>query len=318
VIRPFRHNYTDEEQMWIKAGKITHRAVSHGRPMAQRYGFGAVFSTKLNIDALLRNTTAPSALRTWTEEIIEQHYVVGPPYLATGRDFYNIVQQWAEFVVPVYFQTGKGFLSEMFAYSIAAAHLGLPHQIVPNFMVSNVDSGAAQEGWSAVDDFLSEENVCSKLTGTLRATLPPVLHYCQSYFLGGCKFVWARSMLMVLCSHLLQLEYPHTNKMLAGPYFFSKYSVPEQFMSCEHPLFAIPNSTAFYLYNSSTAYDNKRNLQVFSLDNPRTRKRHAFMVCQMLRLLNEVATHFKSQLCVLENRAVNLNEFFMWKTEDKF
>ena len=75
--------------------------------------------------------------------------------MATGKDMLKIVSKWAEFVRPTY-QQRPGLLAEMYAWCIAAAHVGLENFVLDQFMVSNVNAGG--EGWRDVDDY--EGSVC--------------------------------------------------------------------------------------------------------------------------------------------------------------
>jgi hypothetical protein len=61
----------------------------------------------------------------------------------------------------------------MFAYSTAAAHLNLPHQISKSFMISDAGAGRL-EPWKWIDNKESSE-VCA-LDFEL---LPNVFHFCQ-------------------------------------------------------------------------------------------------------------------------------------------
>jgi hypothetical protein len=65
------------------------------------------------------------------------YYPAGPPYLATGKDMYAIAKHWVQFLPRVH-DIFTGFMAEMHAYSTAAAHLGLPHQLTSGFMASDV------------------------------------------------------------------------------------------------------------------------------------------------------------------------------------
>ena len=65
-------------------------------------------------------------------------------------------------------------LSEMFAYSAAAAHLKLPHQVARSFMVSNADVWEG-EGWNLIEG-KSNEDVCSNVPVE---DMPHIIHYCK-------------------------------------------------------------------------------------------------------------------------------------------
>lgn len=146
-------------------------------------------------------------------------------------------------------------MSEMFAYSIAAAHLKLPHQLAHTFMVSNTDVDLG-EGWSLIEE-KSDEDVC---TNVPVHDIPHVLHFCQHYGLGK--------------------------------YFFSKYKLPTDFISCRAPLLREPP------HNIAAKYDYilRPNGQRRGF-NTATRRRNAFALCHMIRMMNQAATYYKQHHC---------------------
>jgi len=78
-------------------------------------------------------------------------------------------------------------MSEMYAYSMAAAHERLPHFTMLNFMVSN--TGMNDEGWKWIDRIGSR--VCeSSIDGIYYPgrSMPSVLHYCQVFSAGDFNF----------------------------------------------------------------------------------------------------------------------------------
>jgi hypothetical protein len=123
--------------------------VRRGHPVAQTYGLGAPWTNdnhqKFNRGKIC-GEGSPCLLPNM--QFGEQHYSVGPPYVAVTADLRQLAKTWTLFVPRVY----EGYpylLAEMYAYSMAAAHDNLPHLQVENYMVSNVDSGG--EGWPLVD-----------------------------------------------------------------------------------------------------------------------------------------------------------------------
>jgi hypothetical protein len=125
--RPFRNNdFSNTEWVDHKPGQKPRTAVEHGKPMAQRYAFGLEWKKKYNMDLLLHDK--PSPILNLTDAEALAGYVIGPPYIATASDMYKIVSQWCGFNVPVHDQDPDEFVSEMYAYILAVAHLGLPHQ----------------------------------------------------------------------------------------------------------------------------------------------------------------------------------------------
>merc|ERR1711862_916399 len=106
---------------------------------------------------------------------------------------------------------GPHLLAEMFAYIIASADLGLKHQNVNSFMISNAASH--EEGWSFLDD-ISLDQACTygyepnSLQDGKVKLVPNVLHFCQKYGLG--EWLW------------------------------NKGRLPPNFFTCDFPLLADP------------------------------------------------------------------------------
>ena len=73
-----------------------------------------------------------------------QSYAVGPPYVIHARDAVPLAKAWLRAVPDVHSQYPY-LLAEMYAYSMAAANLSLPHAQVHHLMVSNAQAGG--EGW---------------------------------------------------------------------------------------------------------------------------------------------------------------------------
>lgn len=173
--------------------------VKHGSPFAATYGFGDGWRP-LDIGKIA-GEDSPAKKVSAAEA--RDHYAVGPPYVATARDMYNIAVKWAEFVPEVHKQYPK-LLAEMFAFCIAAAHLQLPHQLVDSLMVS--DAGIRVEGWKLIDEIPGDE-VCENAVFE-KYPSPFVIHFCQRY--------------------------------MAAEWFFGKRKLPKDFFTCEHPLLQIP------------------------------------------------------------------------------
>jgi peptidyl serine alpha-galactosyltransferase len=268
ILRPFQEDYTGDATMsWHGTYLGDEFRIQKGKPFAQLYSFGAHFVSKINmnVSAVVDAATytaqrGRSHLYDWTAREVERHYAAGPPYLAVASDMYDIVKTWAEIAVPVYELT-TGHLSEMYAYSTAAAHLNLPHQLVNSFMISDPDINKG-EGWTMIDA-ASPSQVC-EFDATWTATLPQVVHYCQRYFLG--------------------------------PYFFNKYKLPKQFLSCDQALIKDPILTEGTLIATrySTAVTPNGEMNIIS---PVHRKRHAFVLCQTISKVNAAVTYWKKQHC---------------------
>ena len=252
ILRPFVADYRSETELWsVHDEKIGGpRVIQKGNPMSQEYGIGTRFKRFINMTYIL-NSTEDSPARHWNDSIIRQYYMLGPPYMAVGADFWPLVNTWASFVRPLHTLSDKAHISEMYAYVTAAAHMNLPHTTGQSFMISNTGSGPG-EPWEWVDRM---EDAC-----VVTEPMPHTLHFCQRYFVG--------------------------------PWFFSKYQLPKNFLSCDHPLLAQPTMKAVDLYPSSTSLDGTVHDQP-----PKERKRNIFMLCHMIRHLNDAASHYKRNHC---------------------
>jgi len=308
LLRPLVANFTnDATVVWHKPDAETKQfVVKEGRPFSQFYGLGAswlpnarkgmpkIVQAAINAtfpqqSALDPNDPDSSHLYQWTDREIVKNYAAGPPYIAVASDMYKIVKTWAAVVVPV-LEFTHDHLSEMFAYSIGAAHVELPHQLAYSFMVSSttVDKN---EGWNPIDK-AAPEDVCRYVrsdaskdpeAAAWAASLPQVLHYCQRYFLG--------------------------------PYFFSKYKLPKDFLSCGKPLMKDPldhEGVKFStLYNSSVTPNGEFNQIPAHHIN-----RHAFMLCYIISIMNEAITYWKQQHCTAEDDP-NYSKVFVFPQDAK-
>ena len=268
IMRPFTDNHFDNDyEVWVKRTSHPIEAtVTHGKPMAQLYGFGNQWKTKTNITRYVPASELPSFVQTMSREEELENYSVGPPYMATAHDFYKIATKWKDFV-PLVHDDYPHLLAEMFAYCLAAAHLKLPHQVAKSFMVSDAGAGKSLEGWGLIDSY-SRRDMCTP--GAIpKERLPHVLHYCQRYILGK--------------------------------YVIGKHRVPHTFLSCEDPLFVEPPPDIGEKYNFAIEPDRKedvkKDLPVTTISN------HAFMLCHLLPILNEAAIYFKDHHC--EGKTVN-------------
>ena len=180
ILRPFKNDYTNENERW--GGPFQNkRIVEQGQPFAQEYAMGVEFlmQMKSHMKHIAPKNEQPSPLENLTREEAFA-YQFGPPYIMKGSDLWKIVNKWADFVPYVYDKI-PNHLSEMYAYSAAAAHLELPHQIVRSFMVSNADVWEG-EGWNLVEG-QSNDDVCSNIPVD---EMPHVIHYCKQIHLSPC------------------------------------------------------------------------------------------------------------------------------------
>jgi len=237
--------------------------VRHGHPLSQEYGFRDGWRKYAHVageDSPATRVTATEALRS---------YAVGPPYVATALDMYRIATLWCEFA-PLVHNEFPELMAEMYAFSIATAHLGLPHQLVSSMMVSDTSVSSRNdvgggEGWRMIDA-IPAADVCSFAMNSLDADvrpLPTLLHFCQRYGVGDHDF-------------------------------FAKKKLPTDFFTCESPLLEEPArgiGSGKYLYRRPPFLANKVKLSA------EEEKREAFMICAMIGVLNEYALYFKNRHC---------------------
>jgi hypothetical protein len=266
LLRPFSVDFSDNRETIFRVEReewVTR--VQHGKPFSANYGFGLEWM-ELNLTEIAGNTSP--ALQV-TKKDGENHYMVGPPYLATGRDMYAIAEKWVEFAPKVHKQYSR-LLAEMFAYCIAAAHLKLPHKLVKSLMISDYGCPPS-EGWSFIDR-LTSEKVCSVASNPNHENdpIPNVIHYCQTYTVGE----WS----------------------------FSKRSMKNDFFSCESPLLEDPpanlGEATFILSREGTKLEFEEKHS----------KREAFMICGIISLLNGAANFFKATSCSEDQTRTNYNK----------
>lgn len=195
----------------------------------------------------------PTPVSTMADkEAFDYYMAMGPPYVATAKDMYAIVSKWSEIVARVH-DSYPFLLAEMFGYNLAIAHLGLRHTIAFSFMVSDVFAG---EGWKLIDP-IPGEDICHNFP---KSEYPHVIHYCQRYVLGK--------------------------------WFFGKYRLRKDFISCEAPLLKVPPDDLALKYTTAMMPDG-----TFKQYNDKHSKEEAFMVCAMIDAMNDAAVYYKNNHC---------------------
>ena len=259
LLRPITGDFSNDRDVVIGKRHQQDRKmkVEHGSPFGQKYGFGTQWRT-FNLDDIA-GEDSPS--KKVSQPDGGRFYPAGPPYLGTVRDMHSIARKWSEFVPRVH-KEYSFLLAEMFAYCIAAAHLGLQHQIVDSLMVSN--TGAGGEGWPMVDA-LPRENHCNIARSHGHEhehdhPVPSVIHYCQRY---GIK-----------------------------EWFFGKRAMRKNFFTCDSPLMEEPPDDIVETSDYKLPLGGTRK----ELDE-RTVQREGFMVCGILAALNDAGRFYKEHHC---------------------
>lgn len=254
LLRPLTTDFSDHT-FWSPFHRPIERKkkVERGTPFGQTYGLShnwMKFSYLAGPDSLAQKVD---------EKTADLHYQVGAPYIADARDMQKIVWRWAD-LVPKVHKAKPQLMSEMYAYCLAAADTGLPHEVVNSMMISAVD--AYGEGWELIDELNNEEVCVSGITpNQSRHPLPTLLHYCQNYG--------------------------------AGDVLFTKYLIPDDIFTCQKPLLIEPSVDAM---SPDKAYKLKLGGQKEML-NPKLHKRHVFATCAMTSIVNEASLFFKLHHC---------------------
>lgn len=260
LTRPLTSDFSDERETIIaprRQGENTlATTVQRGIPFAQTYGLGVQWQ-RFDLD-IIAGPDSPSKLVR--REDGQLYYPVGPPYIATVHDMYQISLKWTEFVPKVHAQYPH-LLAEMYAFCIAAAHLKLRHQLIDSLMVSKPSTGG--EGWELVDEIPPGE-MCefAKKPDQTKYALPSVIHLCQRYAVGE-------------------------------DWFFGKRKIPHDIYACETPLFLEPPPDIALKYN----FKKPPNAKEITPLTPRIINQETFMVCFLTALLNEAAAFYKSHAC---------------------
>jgi len=243
--------------------------VSPGQPIAQDYSFGSQWLTSVKHN--LTYVVGPdSPVHQVTNEEAVNLYSAGPPYWFTARDGFLIAQHWAEFL-PRLFEVKPVFMAEMYGYCMAAAHLGLKHQLARGFMVSNVDMYDG-EGWPFLDN--ADGTTCD--VSQFQNDVPFVIHFCQRYSVGE--------------------------------FFINKYLFPHEVLTCDHPMLQLPPLDIVSYTNYS--YFGDGSLQVWEGRKSRHIYKHAFMICSLMPALNKAAEFYKDHHCPTgANRSKTYNHF---------
>jgi len=153
----------------------------------------------------------------------------------------------------------------MYAYAYAAAHNGVRHVVLENYMVSNVEG--LGEAWRWVDSLagMSCHDPEKALEGRKR---PGFVHAAGHY---------------KACTGGDFIEY-NTARCAPGSdlWNFHKGHVPSTILNCDEPLLTPPPDDFF---NVQAAAGNRRS------------KRTAFMICHLTFMVNRAALDYKRKFC---------------------
>ena len=278
ILRPFLQDYSKVPLMgWnirFRSATINiSMTVQHGSPLAQYYAFGGHWLKKVNLEHILGEDDGRNRSDSPLYDVNRRDaylYAAGPPYIATARDMYKIVSQWADFAPRVH-DNYPELLAEMFAFCLAAVHVNLHPQTAAGLMISDPHPfEMVEEGWyfldrarRIIDPHLTDDEIWQRQYSL--DMLPFVLHYCQPYAIG--------------------------------PWFISKRRLCMDLLSCEAPLLEEPPRDLLkYDYGQRPDVELSGGNRT-DLSDMKIRIRQAWMVTNLIRALNEAFVYYKRHNC---------------------
>jgi hypothetical protein len=180
-----------------------HMTPTEGHPVGQQYGIGPKWVTWMQTipDFIEKVGLQDSPAKEVQRSDASQYYSVGPPYILHVKDAKKLVDSWVEYMIKIRENFPKlveeDVLAEMYAYCLAAAHHGLKHTQLANYMVSSVD--ARGEAWKVVqeaidcadeigvENFVSERGVMHYEKCPDKIGNPQFLHMATSFTVQDFK-----------------------------------------------------------------------------------------------------------------------------------
>eukprot|EP00281_Chroomonas_sp_CCMP1168_P016959 CAMPEP_0206220406 /NCGR_PEP_ID=MMETSP0047_2-20121206/4861_1 /ASSEMBLY_ACC=CAM_ASM_000192 /TAXON_ID=195065 /ORGANISM="Chroomonas mesostigmatica_cf, Strain CCMP1168" /LENGTH=541 /DNA_ID=CAMNT_0053643065 /DNA_START=124 /DNA_END=1749 /DNA_ORIENTATION=- len=185
--------------------------VKEGRPVAQLYGIGGQWISKYNLKGFLPEDSAAHGVN---QQDALQYYQVGPPLMLHRNDLAKLAPLWAQNMEHVMDPKKPQILADMYAYSIAAAHLKLPHLTLDNYMSSSSTIGGGEANSMEISWDPAFRNIvqCSDPWPHDEASyLPTFLHFCQTYRADGWSWHKGRIPPNIFECHVPLLRSPPEN-----------------------------------------------------------------------------------------------------------
>jgi hypothetical protein len=273
LLRPLLHDFTNEQVMWVDKKEPATKIVRHGYPIAQQDGYLRNEWMDLNF-TLVTQKQNPVPPPPGGEGPL--HWNTGPPYLATARDFYNIAKLWCDYV-PNILDIHWHLFSEMYGFIIASVQLKLRFTLIQSLVVSD-NVSRDREGWAYIDQ-MDDDKLCPS-NDSYQQPAPIGLHYCQRYSLGR--------------------------------WFFSKYRIKKNILSCDKALLEVPHSGIHKEYNYTMKppradFNDKLTWKEERKGIPaKIAKRNTYMLCHLATAMNEALMHWKMMDC----QSPNLNKTY--------
>jgi hypothetical protein len=243
--------------------------VVRGTAVAQRYGLGSFWTNSNSPFDRASICGSDSYCAKATDAEAEAFYSVGPPYIVHRHDFKKIVPLWWEYMRPVWKQDPGDIQADMYAYNMAAAHVGVKHVTMANYMVSDVDADAG-EAWEWVDKYTNIS--CHNPEIPLDIPAPSLIHAASQY---------------IACSKGEDFD---TGKL--GYVNMAKCTADGSEIWNFHKGHIYPNILACNEYLITPPPDN-----FFNIQQTKKAKRNAWIICAATYLVNDAALAHRSQFC---------------------
>ena len=146
--------------------------VKPGRPVGQRYDMGGAWVQNYDMKTLTGDPNTKAA--TYTPAMMRKYLDVGPPFMVHRTDMVPLAKLWATYMHGVLAQSKKVLLeSDMHAYNMAAAHLGLKHTLLESYMISfSKTDNYNGEAWQWIDPMLGMNLNCNDPDSLVGKHLP--------------------------------------------------------------------------------------------------------------------------------------------------
>jgi hypothetical protein len=274
IMRPFGTEFDSNTEIW---GELLNpqqppQKVLPGQLLAQHLDFPSRWWTH-HIDAKKATRDIAPALAKLQQmplATLQSHYAAGPPFLAVAKDFYPVVQKWAEFTFPLYqAMTDKVTREPHSAYALAIAHLNMPHQLAETFAVINhrdraFDLFKASFGGREISTEMGKpEAQCRNVPISVK---PHVLQYSKRYALGD----------FIIGKHYVPMAFLGTDE------------------SCTNPMFAEPPDN---IAQHTKSYMDPEKKEVVEINEPIVVLQMSIMVCEIIQALNEAGAYFRNNSC---------------------
>lgn len=250
-------------------------SVQHGRPFAAKYNVEAIWK-EFNLPYVTGSETTPAS--ELSNEDVAVHYTIGPPYIASMADMYDLTPAWLKAVqtAPDEYkeyidnmpdesqrQHYQKYNGELYSYIIGAAHTKLPHLTLENLIPTD---------WTFLEN-APFEDICS-----FAASIPALSFEEVCGTEDSASDNWKCQVLRKM-PNILNLSH---RPSVSGWWFHQEY-FPTDFFSCESPSIGAPS------------LDEITSLSTVEM------KTNAFFICALTEVLQKALQAYKSKHCEIQS-----------------